>query len=65
LHLEVTAEGVETQTQLATLREEGVDSVQGYLFGRPTAPEKAALLAGRPRQTFKSRIRLDTQVSMA
>lgn len=43
------AEGVETQAQLATLREIGCDLVQGYLTGRPEplapelfAPEPAA-----------------------
>ena len=41
LHLEVTAEGVETELQLALLREIGCDQVQGYLLGRP-APAHAA-----------------------
>ena len=35
LHLQVTAEGVETEAQLALLREIGCDQVQGYLLGRP------------------------------
>jgi EAL domain-containing protein (putative c-di-GMP-specific phosphodiesterase class I) len=29
------AEGVETEQQLATLREQGCKRVQGYLFSRP------------------------------
>jgi diguanylate cyclase (GGDEF)-like protein/PAS domain S-box-containing protein len=35
LDLQVVAEGVETSEQLARLRAEGCDSVQGYYFGRP------------------------------
>ncbi|HLB98188.1 MAG TPA: EAL domain-containing protein [Acetobacteraceae bacterium] len=35
LRLEVTAEGVETETQLRMLRHYGCDQVQGFLLGRP------------------------------
>jgi diguanylate cyclase (GGDEF)-like protein len=35
LKLKVLAEGVETEQQLALLREEGCDEIQGYLFSRP------------------------------
>ncbi len=35
LKLQVVAEGVETEQQLAFLRASGCDSVQGYLFSRP------------------------------
>lgn len=36
LDVQVTAEGVETNEQLAYLSEEGVDLVQGYLLGKPS-----------------------------
>ena len=35
LGMTTTAEGVETDAQLAILRAEGCDEVQGYLFSRP------------------------------
>ena len=35
LKLEVLAEGVETQQQLAYLHDQGCDTFQGYLFSRP------------------------------
>jgi EAL domain-containing protein (putative c-di-GMP-specific phosphodiesterase class I) len=35
LGLEVVAEGVETEAQLAFLREQGCERVQGYLFSPP------------------------------
>jgi EAL domain-containing protein (putative c-di-GMP-specific phosphodiesterase class I) len=40
LELEVTAEGVETPEQLEYLRNNGVDQLQGYLLGKPRAPEQ-------------------------
>ena len=38
LRLEVVAEGVETEEQLAFLRRHGCDLGQGFLFSRPVAP---------------------------
>jgi len=39
LELGVVAEGVETELQSMLLRRMGCDTYQGYLFGRPMAPE--------------------------
>ncbi|MNY59070.1 Oxygen sensor protein DosP [compost metagenome] len=42
----VVAEGVETEDQLAFLRQEGCDAVQGYYYSRPLpADEFGDLLA--------------------
>ena len=38
LRLGIVAEGVETETQLTFLREEGCQDVQGHLFSRPLSP---------------------------
>jgi diguanylate cyclase (GGDEF)-like protein len=47
LGIAVVAEGVETDAQLARLRELGCDGAQGYLFGAPVSEHEAeALLNG-------------------
>jgi EAL domain-containing protein (putative c-di-GMP-specific phosphodiesterase class I) len=40
LGLQVTAEGVETDHQLAFLRRNGCDLFQGYLFSPPIPPDR-------------------------
>ncbi|HYO31478.1 MAG TPA: EAL domain-containing protein, partial [Nocardioidaceae bacterium] len=44
LGMTVVAEGVETENQLAALREQGCRSAQGFLFARPADPEVIAEL---------------------
>ena len=44
LNLKVISEGVETQDQLDTLRSNGCDFIQGYIWGKPMLPEKAEAL---------------------
>jgi EAL domain-containing protein (putative c-di-GMP-specific phosphodiesterase class I) len=44
LGLSIIAEGVETEEQLASIRQNGCRQVQGYLTGRPLAPDAAEAL---------------------
>ena len=48
LNLDVVAEGVETEGQLAALRASGCNSIQGYLFGGPMTPEDFECLFAEP-----------------
>ena len=50
LGLQVTAEGVETPEQLAFLRRQGCDLLQGYLFSPPVSPERFEEFCGVNRR---------------
>jgi EAL domain-containing protein (putative c-di-GMP-specific phosphodiesterase class I) len=43
LNLKVVAEGVEQEGQLAFLRAQGCDELQGYLFSQPLPADEIAL----------------------
>jgi EAL domain-containing protein (putative c-di-GMP-specific phosphodiesterase class I) len=56
LGIATTAEGVETAEQLAMLRAEGYDEVQGFLFSRPVpAPAARQLIARAADGSFGGR----------
>ena len=48
----ITAEGVETASELATLRLIGADKVQGYFLGKPQTLDDVALAVQRPPSVF-------------
>jgi EAL domain-containing protein (putative c-di-GMP-specific phosphodiesterase class I) len=51
LGITTTAEGVETEAQMARLRDAGCDMAQGYLIGRPEPAAAAVRHLGRASQT--------------
>ena len=57
LGLSVTAEGVETIEQLATLRDFGCDLVQGYLLAHPLEPGDLVAWASRHKRRWKLLVR--------
>ncbi|EBC1670912.1 EAL domain-containing protein [Salmonella enterica] len=46
LNVSVIAEGVEDISQMETLRQEGVDFLQGYLFSHPMSAEELLIYSG-------------------
>jgi len=57
LHLDVTAEGIETQAQRAALLTLGCERGQGYLFARPVpATEMSLLLADHQSRRWLRRV---------
>jgi len=46
LNMKITAEGIETDSQLSFIRDHGCDEVQGFLTGRPIPPAAFLALAG-------------------
>jgi diguanylate cyclase (GGDEF)-like protein len=50
LHVTITAEGVETESQAAMLKKWGCDQVQGFYYGKPDVdvPESAETAKNRP-----------------
>jgi diguanylate cyclase (GGDEF)-like protein len=64
LGLEVVAEGIENATQLNFLRDEGCDTAQGYLLGKPMLADKAEdllrHLAGQSARSDEDRMQSAT-----
>ncbi|MEO0061901.1 MAG: Cyclic di-GMP phosphodiesterase Gmr [Pseudomonadota bacterium] len=50
LEMSTTAEGVESEQEVAMIRELGCDKIQGYYFGRPMEPAEAHALVDRKRR---------------
>jgi EAL domain-containing protein (putative c-di-GMP-specific phosphodiesterase class I) len=56
LHLNVIAEGVETEAQLEFLRQRGCVEYQGYLFSRPVPPDEFARVVRASQDNAKKRV---------
>ena len=48
LSIERVAEGIETEDQLETMKQFGINAVQGYLYSRPVSAERVRELIKRP-----------------
>ena len=40
LNLKIVAEGIETENEIRTMREEGIDYIQGYYYSKPIPQEE-------------------------
>jgi diguanylate cyclase (GGDEF)-like protein/PAS domain S-box-containing protein len=56
LHMETTAEGVETHEELQLVRNLGCSLVQGYIFGKPMPAEEARKLAAKGAATLPKQL---------
>jgi predicted signal transduction protein with EAL and GGDEF domain len=56
LKMQTTAEGVETHEELQLVRNLGCSLVQGYIFGKPMAPEEAIELAKKGAATLPAQL---------
>jgi EAL domain-containing protein (putative c-di-GMP-specific phosphodiesterase class I) len=54
LGMATTAEGVETESELALIQELGCSKVQGYYFGRPLPVEEARAIASQTRHDMRA-----------
>ncbi len=63
LGIATTAEGVETTEQLAMLRSEGYDEVQGFLFSRAVSATEARMLIARKQLVDVACLREDERVA--
>jgi EAL domain-containing protein (putative c-di-GMP-specific phosphodiesterase class I) len=52
MKLEVIAEGIETEEQLAFLRKKKCPQGQGYLFSRPVPAVECTALLAQPKKRF-------------
>ena len=54
LSMKITAEGIETDSQLSFIKEHGCDEVQGFLTGRPIALADFLVLTGQQAENVEA-----------
>jgi EAL domain-containing protein (putative c-di-GMP-specific phosphodiesterase class I) len=65
MNLTVTAEGVESESQLQYLEDERCDMIQGYLIGRPSPIVSVSTLTGNVEKKSAFVCRSDGQLKRA